>query len=491
MVTRLTQRFIYFQIGMLFRADFGNDSCIAMQDVPDGFRPNGVKILLFPQARHFLTRTLRIMTQPSAVSSPSSGLLGQLIAHLPVPCALFDQQGKLLVRSHRFELTFDEGALENEHVIHMLSDPDGDWRMICVETRSGQAKDCNAQAVRIANFILLSLDGDGNTELLAKIDELLEQNAELERLRSTDALTGVWNRGQFERAVALELDRSARFKQSLSLVLLDIDHFKRINDTYGHRVGDSVLKEMTRVTTGAIRLIDGLYRWGGEEFAVLAASTSYGNAGRLAEKLRSSIERHTFAEVGKVTVSIGVAEHQSPETLEDWFSRVDAALYRAKEGGRNQVCVDEGGDSDVWIATGDSPVIRLIWREAYESGHPLIDAEHRELIDLANVAFDASFGLEKDPSRLDAALERLLSHVEMHFTHEEKLLAEHGFKNFSSHQAAHRALLARARAIHADIEAGTSSTGALIEFLANKVVAQHLSGSDKEFFPLFAKAAVA
>ena len=368
------------------------------------------------------------MTQPIKVSSPSSGLLSELIAQLPVPCVLFDQQGKLLVRSHRFDLTFYESALDNEHVVEMLKDPDGEWQTIRVETRSGQAKDCNVHAVPIDKFILLSLDGDGNSELLAKIDELLEQNALLERLRSTDALTGVWNRGQFERAVTLELDRSVRFKQALSLVLLDIDHFKRINDTYGHRVGDSVLKEMTRVTSGAIRLIDGLYRWGGEEFAVLAASTSYGNAGRLAEKLRSTIERHTFAEVGKVTVSIGVAEHHSPESLEDWFSRVDAALYRAKDGGRNQVCVDEAGDSDLWIATGESPVIRLIWREAYETGHPQIDAEHRELIDLANVA---------------------------------------------------------------DIEAGTTSTGALIEFLANKVVAQHLSGADKEFFPLFAKAAVA
>ena len=405
--------------------------------------------------RHISSHALGNMTRTPAVSSPSSGLLGQLIVHLPVPCALFDQQGELLVRSHRLELTFDEQAVQNEQVADMLANPDGDWRTISVKTRSGQAKVCNAQAVRIASFILLSLDGDGNTELLAKIEELLEQNAELERLRSTDSLTGVWNRGHFERAVVLELDRSARFRQSLSMVLLDIDHFKRINDTYGHRVGDLVLKELTRVATGAIRLIDGLYRWGGEEFAILAASTSYTNAGRLAEKLRLSIERHTFPEVGRVTVSIGVAEHQSPESLED------------------------------------SPIIRLIWRDTYEAGHPLIDAEHRELIDLANVAFDASFNLEKDPSTLDAALKRLFSHLEMHFAHEEELLATHGFKNFSSHQAAHQALLARARAIQADVEAGTTSTGALIEFLANKVVAQHLSGADKEFFPLFAKSAAA
>ena len=441
--------------------------------------------------RHISSHALGNMTRTPAVSSPSSGLLGQLIVHLPVPCALFDQQGELLVRSHRLELTFDEQAVQNEQVADMLANPDGDWRTISVKTRSGQAKVCNAQAVRIASFILLSLDGDGNTELLAKIEELLEQNAELERLRSTDSLTGVWNRGHFERAVVLELDRSARFRQSLSMVLLDIDHFKRINDTYGHRVGDLVLKELTRVATGAIRLIDGLYRWGGEEFAILAASTSYTNAGRLAEKLRLSIERHTFPEVGRVTVSIGVAEHQSPESLEDWFSRADAALYRAKEGGRNQVHVDEKGDSDLWMATGESPIIRLIWRDTYEAGHPLIDAEHRELIDLANVAFDASFNLEKDPSTLDAALKRLFSHLEMHFAHEEELLATHGFKNFSSHQAAHQALLARARAIQADVEAGTTSTGALIEFLANKVVAQHLSGADKEFFPLFAKSAAA
>ena len=119
--------------------------------------------------------------------------------------------------------------------------------------------------------------------LRAKVDELQSSNIELERLRATDPLTGAWNRGQFDRAVVLELDRSVRYRQPLSLLLIDIDHFKKVNDTLGHKAGDTVLTELASTIRAGIRIIDGLYRWGGEEFAVLVSSTSYRKAGILAE----------------------------------------------------------------------------------------------------------------------------------------------------------------------------------------------------------------
>ena len=321
--------------------------------------------------------------------------------------------------------------------------------------------------------------------LLARVDELQASNTELERLRATDPLTGCWNRGQFDNAVVLELDRSLRYHHPLSLLLIDIDHFKKVNDTLGHKAGDRVLKELAATIRSGVRIIDGLYRWGGEEFAVLLAATSYRKAGILAEKLRKRIERTEFKGIGTITVSIGVAEHQGAESSLEWFERVDAALYRAKFEGRNRVQVDPKGNSDHWEGDGSAPLVRLVWREAYESGQPQIDEEHRRLFDLANEAFDASFGSNASAEALPDALDRLLAHIAHHFEHEEQILAERGYARLAPHKMAHAALIARALELRAAVDRGQGSLGALVEFLANKVVAQHLIMADSDFFPLF------
>ena len=322
-------------------------------------------------------------------------------------------------------------------------------------------------------------------QLNAKVDELQERNTELERLRATDPLTGTWNRWQFDRAVALELDRSVRYKQPLSLLLIDIDLFKKVNDTLGHKAGDAVLKELASIITAGVRIIDGVYRWGGEEFAVLVTSTSYHKAGILAEKLRKQIAQTDFAGAGPVTVSIGVAEHRCGESASEWFERVDAALYRAKIEGRNRVHVDLRGDSDLWEGIGSAPIIRLVWREAYACGQPQIDDEHRRLFELANEAFDASFFPNGEPWQLAPALDRLLAHIAQHFEHEEKILAASGYARLETHRRAHAALIGRARELKASVDRGQASTGDLVEFLASKVVAQHLLMADADFFPLF------
>ena len=322
--------------------------------------------------------------------------------------------------------------------------------------------------------------------LRSKIDELQASNIELERLRATDPLTGAWNRGQFDRAVVLELDRSVRYRQPLSLLLIDIDHFKKVNDTLGHKAGDAVLKNLASTIRAGIRIIDGLYRWGGEEFAVLVTSTSYRKAGILAEKLRQRVEQPAAAGVCPITISIGVAEHRCGESASDWFERVDAALYQAKFEGRNRVQVDARGDSDVWEGLGTAPVVRLVWREAYECGQPQIDEEHRRLFELANETFDASFDPGSASGHLGTALDRLLAHVEQHFKHEEQILAERGYERLETHRKAHAGLVGRALDLKASVDRGQASIGDLVEFLANKVVAQHLLMADADYFPLFA-----
>jgi diguanylate cyclase (GGDEF)-like protein/PAS domain S-box-containing protein len=169
---------------------------------------------------------------------------------------------------------------------------------------------------------------------------LLAANRALEQLASTDGLTGLWNRRELDERVRREIDRADRYGDDLSLVLYDIDHFKTINDRFGHPAGDRVLVELGRRLRSQLRESDGLGRWGGEEFLVLMPHSSGEEARRLAEKLRRLVAETPVEDVGTVTASFGVAQRRPQEPAEAWFRRVDGALYRAKQAGRNRVELD-------------------------------------------------------------------------------------------------------------------------------------------------------
>ena len=174
--------------------------------------------------------------------------------------------------------------------------------------------------------------------VLARRLELEEQTRKLDLQATTDPLTGIFNRLKFNQELAAEMARSGRYKTPLSVVMYDIDHFKAVNDTHGHQVGDRVLVGLCRIVAGRIRQTDVLARWGGEEFMILAPNCGGQQAFELAEKLRRLIEEFVFAEVGTVTCSFGVAQFQDSDTAETLTSRADAALYAAKRAGRNRVC---------------------------------------------------------------------------------------------------------------------------------------------------------
>jgi diguanylate cyclase (GGDEF)-like protein/PAS domain S-box-containing protein len=160
---------------------------------------------------------------------------------------------------------------------------------------------------------------------------------EMEALASTDKLTGIYNRHKFEELFSLEAERTRRFASPLSLILLDIDHFKSVNDTFGHDVGDDVLKHLSSIIKSNIRQIDIFARWGGEEFLILSPGTNLAEVKIFAEKLRLAIENATFPTIEKVTVSIGLSEFDVDDTFSNLFKRADKALYYAKNNGRNQV----------------------------------------------------------------------------------------------------------------------------------------------------------
>ncbi|QOY51314.1 sensor domain-containing diguanylate cyclase [Candidatus Sulfurimonas baltica] len=169
------------------------------------------------------------------------------------------------------------------------------------------------------------------------ITQRIEMQQDLEKLASTDQLTGIYNRHKFEELFKLELERVARYKNPLSIILFDIDFFKKINDTHGHDVGDTVLKSIVSVVIENIRNIDIFVRWGGEEFLILCPETDSENAVILAQKLRIKIESTTFGVAGNVTSSFGVTSYREDDTENSFIKRADDCLYKAKHEGRNRV----------------------------------------------------------------------------------------------------------------------------------------------------------
>jgi len=163
----------------------------------------------------------------------------------------------------------------------------------------------------------------------------------MEKLATTDGLTGLNNHRNFQDLLAKEIERSRRYKRPLSLLLLDIDHFKSFNDTYGHPVGDLVLKEIAVCIRKSIRVNDIPARYGGEEFVVIVPEETQPGALTVAERIRSTIEKHVIVSLGrqlKVTVSIGCATYPAhASTQQTFIDNADKALYFSKENGRNRI----------------------------------------------------------------------------------------------------------------------------------------------------------
>ncbi|MDT8443039.1 MAG: diguanylate cyclase [Desulfuromonadales bacterium] len=189
-------------------------------------------------------------------------------------------------------------------------------------------------------------------ELLARVkvqlkiktlqDHLKESNQQLRTLSQTDPLTGLYNRRHMMTTLESELDRSNRISSPFSLLMIDLDHFKRINDTYGHQQGDRVLQSISQEIQAQLRQYDSAARFGGEEFALLLPETNLSEGTMVAERLRQIISKIQFSDSIsdlKITASIGIAAipHKKINSTEDLIRLADNALYAAKSNGRNRV----------------------------------------------------------------------------------------------------------------------------------------------------------
>jgi len=176
-----------------------------------------------------------------------------------------------------------------------------------------------------------------NMAMKNKVDELYSITASLEEQASVDQLTGALNRSKFEQFFELEVNKAKLNNNILTMIIIDIDHFKIVNDTYGHNIGDEVLKGVSSLVKNTLKRVDLFARWGGEEFVVLMPGTELKGALILAEKLRVLIEQNSFSTAGSITASFGIGSYKEGETKKEFFNKVDEALYEAKKGGRNRV----------------------------------------------------------------------------------------------------------------------------------------------------------
>lgn len=315
--------------------------------------------------------------------------------------------------------------------------------------------------------------------------QLVSTVRSLEELALTDGLTGAWNRRRFEESVECEIHRAARECRPLTLMLIDIDHFKCINDTLGHDAGDKVLVELAGLLRDSVRKSDSVTRWGGEEFVLLLPNTGLVAAQALAERIRERIEQHAFELVDRVTASFGVAEFVAMESWSDWLRRSDQALYEAKENGRNQVAVSRPEPLTTALEGDVRPTgnfVKLVWKHRFNSGHALIDSQHEGLVRTANELLVAVLSSSANGHATDLS-QQLIRDIHQHFSDEESLLGGIEYSCLAQHRQEHAALVTKANELAAAVARGEQPVAELFQFLAYEVIMRHMLGSDRHYFP--------
>jgi diguanylate cyclase (GGDEF)-like protein/hemerythrin-like metal-binding protein/PAS domain S-box-containing protein len=316
----------------------------------------------------------------------------------------------------------------------------------------------------------------GYEGILINIQDKKDFEQKLMDLAMVDRLTGLYNRHYFDQVAIEEKNRSDRYGDAISFVMLDLDHFKNVNDTWGHNVGDQVLALTAKVLSQSIRKSDILTRWGGEEFAILMPNTTQNGAQVVSEKIRRAIEKTNHPTAGMVTASFGVAERHKGENIEDLFKRADQALFKAKEQGRNRVV----GSEDLVSRPG--AFVKLVWKSGFESGNNLIDSQHKTLFELANGFMELM--LSPDSLALEKIqFEQMLLHIVEHFKDEEQLMLNAGYPEFLEHKEKHKILVDEALALKQQFDEEKFNTTAIFTFLIEEVILEHLLKEDIKMFP--------
>jgi diguanylate cyclase (GGDEF)-like protein len=240
---------------------------------------------------------------------------------------------KIFKREHTCICEYFESDESGEY---LMSNMDGMiWTeyLLLNDDQEHQAKMTVNGKTSIFTVTSKKMDYKGNIRHVVVFTDITRLN----ELATQDVLTGVANRFQFDKALSHSILLAQRYERGLSILLLDIDHFKKVNDIYGHLAGDDVLKKFTQILINGTRKTDIVARWGGEEFVILLPDTEFSSAIKLAETLRLKVSEGDFSPVDRITCSIGITQWNEGETPDQLLKRVDKKLYAAKEEGRNRV----------------------------------------------------------------------------------------------------------------------------------------------------------
>ncbi len=302
---------------------------------------------------------------------------------------------------------------------------------------------------------------------------LANQNISLSQTATTDRLTGIFNRSMLESYILSELERSDKLGYDISLILFDLDHFKNVNDTYGHDAGDRVLINTVSRAKEIIRKSDFFVRWGGEEFLVILPGINLNDATRLAEKLRIAIAGIDHTDVGTVTMSAGIAQRLEFEFWTSWFKRADKALYKAKESGRNRLSIS----MDMEPIKKESA--NLQWKNEWFSGNTKIDSQHKTLMEDANNMIEV---FKVDPEKFSVLYDKFIQSLEVHFRYEEGILNRVGYPFLEEHQKIHSHIISSIKRTEENMEYYISSPEVLFDYILEEILIGHFLQEDFKFF---------
>ena len=324
-----------------------------------------------------------------------------------------------------------------------------------------------SMSVWFALYILL--------EASQSIYHLQLKNDELSKLALIDNLTQLANRHYFDHDIEFLIAISNRNQSKLSMLMVDLDRFKLVNDNFGHLVGDDVLKHAAEILRDSVRSSDRVYRWGGEEFVIVIPETDNVHAGVVAEKICQNFRNAKFDVIGNITVSIGVASYDKNKPIDDWFKRADLALYQAKQTGRDRWVS--------WLEDELLPVLfnRFEWTKEFESGNKEIDNDHMSLANQINELHDLILN-SSSIEIIYQSIDKLTNHLHDHFKNEEAIITKKGYADSLQHRSIHLRLLNEYEIIRLKTIKGEISLAAFISFVIDKVFLNHVLTADKQFF---------
>lgn len=323
------------------------------------------------------------------------------------------------------------------------------------------------------------IDIEGHRYILESFTDIRAQKdkqMKLESLHETDTLTGLPNRASLERMVEEVLLKDSDEEKIHTLIMVDLDLLKSVNDTYGHQAGDDVLREFSVILKDSMRKADVVFRWGGDEFLIFARNTDSKTAIQIAERLRKSIAETQFTLTGKLTASFGVAQYRNGESFEKWFRRTDFCLSKAKKDGRNRIEDWDNFLRFVW-RLGKIPWVKIL-----ESGNVNLNNEHRYLLSCIN----ALFGSLNLPSSNQTQLDMITEFVfvfRKHMFNEEKLFQETEFPLIGHHINEHQRLHHELSELKTQFQNGSTDYFSIVDYVVREVFVYHMTMEDTKFFP--------